>query len=251
MLISQVLLSNMRRFAFYSKHAKYPSHIDYHKPWLQGSHSSYSHYHKIMKLIILRLNIVNKPSPMSEGVAEIRINNQPCKDINLTTQHTLAQRAPRVATIHNEVKETIRAHLTLVHVFHAYASTDTPWVAHALSHYTSIRYGRIASVSTGHDATQFGDSICPVCVCTFKCLFIQTQPTRALTDTGGGYHLEALNIRSDHSPSFPSSILHFPLIAPPGLQLCQSFDHLAKPHRTSIDRKGPIVSRFQPLVFYR
>jgi hypothetical protein len=84
-----------------------------------------------------------------------------------------------------------------------------------------------------------------------KCLFIRTQPTWALIDTGRGYHLGALNIRSDHSSSFPSSILHLTLIAPPGLQLCQPFNHLAKPHRTSIDRKGPIMSGFQPLVFYR
>jgi hypothetical protein len=144
-----------------------------------------------------------------------------------------------------------RPHLTLVHIFHAYASADTPWVAHALSHFTSVRYGRTASVLAAHDATQFEDSTCPICFSTFKCLFIQTKPMRALIGTGGGYHLEALNIRSDHSPSFPSSILHFPLIAPPGLQLCQPFDHLAKPHRTSIDRKGPIKSRFQPLVFFR
>jgi hypothetical protein len=156
---------------------------------------------------------------MSEGVAEIRINNQPCKGINLTTRHTQAWRAPRVSTIHDEVKEMIRAHLTLVHVFHAYASMDTPWVAHALSHFTSVRYGRIASVSTAHDATQFGDSICPVCISTFKWLFNRAQPMRALIDTGGGYHLEDPNIRSDHSPSFPSSILHFPLISPPGLIL--------------------------------
>jgi hypothetical protein len=78
----------------------------------------------------------------------------------------------------------------------------------------------------------------------FKCLFIRTQPMWALINTGGGYHLQALNFRSDHSSSFPSSILTFPLIAPPGLQLCQPFDHLAKPHRTSIDIKGPITSRF-------
>jgi hypothetical protein len=79
-----------------------------------------------MKWIILHLNTANKPPPMSEGLAEIRINNQPCKGINLATQHTQAQRAPRVATIHDEVKETIMAHLTLVHVFHTYASVDTP-----------------------------------------------------------------------------------------------------------------------------
>jgi hypothetical protein len=58
-----------------------------------------------------------------------------------------------VATVHDAVKEMIRAHLTLVHVFNAYALTDTPWVAHALSHYTSVRYGRIASISAAHDAT--------------------------------------------------------------------------------------------------
>jgi hypothetical protein len=106
-----------------------------------------------MKLIILRLGVANKPSPMSEGVVEIQINSQPCKCINLTTRHAQAQRVPRVTIIHDEVKETIRAHLTLVHVFHTYASVDTPWVAHALSHYTSVRYGRIASVSAAHDAT--------------------------------------------------------------------------------------------------
>jgi hypothetical protein len=142
-------------------------------------------------------------------------------------------------------------HLTLVHIFHAYASADTPWVAHALSHFTSVRYGRIASISAAHDATQFGDSICPVCINTFKCLFNWAQPTQTLINSGRGYNLEVLNITSDHSPSFPSSILHFPLIAPPSLQLCQSFDDIAKPHRTSIARKGPIASGFQPLVFYR
>jgi hypothetical protein len=156
-----------------------------------------------------------------------------------------------VVTIRDVAKETIRAHLTLVHVFHAYASADTPWVAHALSHCTPIRYGRITSISAAHNATQFGDSICLVCVSTFKYLFIQTQLTRALNDTGEGNHLGAPNFGSDHSPSFPSSFLPFPLIALPGLQLCQPFDYLAKPHRTSIDRKGPIASGFQPLIFYR
>jgi hypothetical protein len=87
-----------------------------------------------MKVELLRLNTANKPSPMSKNVTEIWINSQPCKGINMITQHTQARRAPRVATIHDEAKETIRAYLTRVHVFHAYASVDTSWVAHALSH---------------------------------------------------------------------------------------------------------------------
>jgi hypothetical protein len=134
----------------------------------------YSYHHIIMKLIILRLELANKPSPMSEGVAEIRINSQPCKGINLTTLHMQARRAPRVATIDVAVKETIRAHLTLVHIFHSYASMDTPWVAHAL---LSLRIPYVPYVS-GH----------------FKCLFIRTQPMWALIDTGGGYHLGAPNL---------------------------------------------------------
>jgi hypothetical protein len=99
-----------------------------------------------------------------------------------------------VANIHEAVKEMIRAHLTLVHVFHAYASPDTPWVAHALSYCTPIRYGRIASVSGTHDINQFGDSICPVCVSTFKML-VHVDPTDVgLNRHRRGYHLGALNL---------------------------------------------------------
>jgi hypothetical protein len=66
----------------------------------------------------------------------------------------------------------------------------------------------------------------------FKCLFNRAQLMWALIDTGGGYHLGALNIRSDHSSSFPSSILHFPLIAPSGLQLCHSINYSSSQHST-------------------
>jgi hypothetical protein len=34
-----------------------------------------------MKVELLCLDSANKPSPMSEGVTEIRINSQPCKGI--------------------------------------------------------------------------------------------------------------------------------------------------------------------------
>jgi hypothetical protein len=144
-----------------------------------------------MKVELLRLDSANKPSPISKGVVEIQINNQPCKGINLTTRHMQARRTPRVTIVHDVVKEMIRAHLTLVHVFHVYASVDTPWVAHALSHYTSVRYGRIAFVSVAHDATQFGDSICPVWVSTFQML-VHSDPT----DAGLNQHRWGLPPRS-------------------------------------------------------
>jgi hypothetical protein len=61
-----------------------------------------------MKVELLCLGAANKPSPISEGVAEIRINSQHCKGINLTTRHTEARRAQRVTTVHDAVKEKIR-----------------------------------------------------------------------------------------------------------------------------------------------
>jgi hypothetical protein len=42
-----------------------------------------------------------------------------------------------------------------------------------------------------------------------------------LDPTNVGYHLGASNLRSRPLSTFPSSILHFPLIAPPDLQLCE------------------------------
>jgi hypothetical protein len=103
------------------------------------------------------------------------VNLQGYKPDNTT--HT-GPEDPRVATIQDAVKEMIRAYLTLVHVFHTYTSADTLWVAHALSHCTPVWYGRIASVSTAHDATQFEDSLCPVCISTFQML-IHSDPTDA------------------------------------------------------------------------
>jgi hypothetical protein len=170
-----------------------------------------------MKIELLRLDSVNKPSPISEGVTEIRINSQPCKGINLTTWHMQAQRAPWVTTIHDMTKKSSRVWPHPSVVFHTYASADTPWVARTLSHYTSVKRGMVSSNSSTHKATQFEDFICPLCVSTFQ-MRVHSDPT----DTGlkrhrRGYHLGAPNFRSDHSSFFPSSILHSTLIALPGL----------------------------------
>jgi hypothetical protein len=141
-----------------------------------------------MKVELLHLDSANKSSPIFEGVAEIQINNQPCKGINLITRHMQVWRTPRVATVHDAVKEMTRTHLTLVHVFHAYASADTLWVTHTLSHYTSVRYGMIASVSAAHDTTQFRDYICLVCVSTVQMLVHSDR-----TDAGLNQHRRGLS----------------------------------------------------------
>jgi hypothetical protein len=84
----------------------------------------------------------------------------------------------------------IRAHLTLVHVFHTYASADTPWVAHALSHFTPARYGRIVAVSATHEATQFAGphkiSYAPV----HNTNFSPRTDDQSLTNIGGATTLE-------------------------------------------------------------
>jgi hypothetical protein len=87
----------------------------------------------------------------------------------------------------------------------------------------------------------------------FKCLFIRTQPTRALIDTGGVYHLGALNIRLGLSHSFPSSILYFPLIALPSLQLCRSINYSSSQHSNlEPGYKSPKSRKWnQSLNFYR
>jgi hypothetical protein len=158
---------------------------------------------------------------------EIRINSQPWKENNLTTRHTHARRAPRVAIVHDAVNESGWVLPRPSAIFHANASAATPCVVQTLSHCTPVKHGKVSSNSVPHNTTQFvGPHESCMCQYTTQSLLIRTQSTRALIDSGGGYHLEAPNFRSDHSPSFPSSILRFPLIAPRRLPLCQHGNHL-------------------------
>jgi uncharacterized protein (DUF1015 family) len=89
-IISQVMLINKSRLATYANHASV-THAVYE--------ITFSHDYKIVIVIqeyimqtitthgVLRLNAANKPSSISEDVAEIQINSQPCKGNNLTTRH--------------------------------------------------------------------------------------------------------------------------------------------------------------------
>jgi hypothetical protein len=46
-------------------------------------------------------------------------------------------------------------------------------------------------------------------------------PERSSIDLGGGYNLGGAGLPHTHSPTFPTSCLHFPLMAPPGLHFNQ------------------------------
>jgi hypothetical protein len=197
-----------------------------------------------MRLIILGLDATNKPSPTSEGVTKIWIGNQPWKGINLTTQHMQARRHHEWQQFMTWSTSRVGSYLTLVP-----SSTRMPRRTHRGWHehypivpsWSAVRYRptrqHMKLLSLGIPYFLYASV-------HFKCLFIRTQPTRSLIDIGGGYHTRVLNLWSRPLSTFPSSVLYFPLIAPPSLQLCQPFDHLAKPPRTSIDRKGPIVRGF-------
>jgi hypothetical protein len=48
------------------------------------------------------------------------------------------------------------------------------------------------------------------------------EPTeQSLIDTCGDYNLRGAGLRCTHSPTFPTSCPHFPLVAPPGLHFNQ------------------------------
>jgi hypothetical protein len=51
--------------------------------------------------------------------------------------------------------------------------------------------------------------------------YSQGPTYRSLTDTGGGYSLGGVGLPHTHSLTFPTSYLHFPLVAPPGLHFNQ------------------------------
>jgi hypothetical protein len=109
-------------------------------------------------------------------------------------------------------------------------SVDTPWVAHALSQFTPVRYGRIASVSAANEATQFaGPQKIPYAPVHNSNLLIGARRS-ILNRHRWELPLRASNFRSDHSSSFASSILHFPLTAPPSLQLCHSINYSSSQH---------------------
>jgi hypothetical protein len=148
----------------------------------------------------------------------------------LTTWHTQAWRAPRVATIHDVTKKSGRVLPHPSVVFHAYASTDKPWWP---EHYPIIHPWSEVRYHPTHRHMKLLSLWGPI-KSRMRQYTTQTcssgSDNRSLTDTGGDYHLGAPTFRSDHSSFFPSSILYFPLIAVPDLILNHSIIYSSFQH---------------------
>jgi hypothetical protein len=160
--------------------------------------------------------------------------------------------APRVATIHDVTKKLGRVLPHPSAVFQAYASADTPWVARTLSHCTPVKRCKVSSNSSAHEATQFGDSICLVCVSTFQML-VHSDPTDARLNRhrrkrppwSSKFMIQTtLNLPIQYSPLFPNCPARSPIMPS---RIIILLSHIGPP---SLE-KGPIMSEFEPLVFYR
>jgi hypothetical protein len=138
-----------------------------------------------------------------------------------------------VATIHNMTKKSGRVLPHPSAVFHAYASADTPWVARTLSHYTSVKRGKVSSNSLTHEATRFGDSISPVCISIVQMLVHQgstdadlNRHRRGLPPWSSEYQIRPL---PQYSPFFPDCPAQSPI-----MQFYQLFKFSAFQSRTMI-----------------
>jgi hypothetical protein len=69
--------------------------------------------------------------------------------------------------------------------------------------------------------TRFTRPISPACDRYIQYLLMGATE-RSLTDTGGGYNLEGVGLPHIHSPTFTTSCLFFPLVAPPSLHFNQA-----------------------------
>jgi hypothetical protein len=160
--------------------------------------------------------------------------------------------APRVATIHDVTKKTGRVLPSPSSIFHMYASVDTLWVAQTLPHCTLVKRGKVSSNSLTHEATQFGDSICPICVSTFHML-VYSEPTdadlnrhrRGLPPWSSEFMIQTtLNLPVLYSPLSRKYPTRSPIMP---TWIIILLNHIGPP---SLE-KGPITSGFRSLVFYR
>jgi hypothetical protein len=171
----------------------------------------------INEIQLQHLDTVIKPSPISEGATEIQINIHLARE--LTWQHdTCGSRRhhewpPFVMTI----KESGRVlHHPSACLPHDNSMGIRWWTVH-LSWCTSIRQGKVSSNLAIIEAAKFAGPN----KSRMRQYIVNACYTWPLINTGGDYHLQSFEHENRPLSPFPSSIFHFPLVAPPGLILNQ------------------------------
>jgi hypothetical protein len=108
-----------------------------------------------MKVELLLNDCNGQVLPIFEGNRGDSSQFKLCKSKNLITQYPRARRAPRVATVHDAVKESGRVLPRPSVVFHTYASVVTSWVARTLSYCTHVKRDKVSSNSATYETTKF------------------------------------------------------------------------------------------------
>jgi hypothetical protein len=159
----------------------------------------------IGEMTLLQNDSNKQVSPISKGFVETWVNSHPCKGNNLTRWHMWTTKGTRVATFTTTIKELGR-----VTPFPSVRfPRDTPhktirvWPLHypGMHHY---RGGEGSSNSVTIKAIMF-EGFHRARMHQYTTQSCSPGPDDwSITNTGGGYHLEAPNLTSVHSqPSHP------------------------------------------------
>jgi hypothetical protein len=160
---------------------------------------------------------VNKPHPYLRVLRRFE-SIVTLQGINLATWHTWATKATWVATVRDDYQRVEPGPPYPSVVFHTKTSMGSPWVTRTLSqchlwstvgcHLTqqpSMLLSLRDPINLVYASTQL-NACCN-----------RTQPTWSIIDTGRGYHLQSSEYENRPLSTFPSGILHFPLVALPNL----------------------------------
>jgi hypothetical protein len=158
-----------------------------------------------------------QPSPISEGVAEIQINSHIARYQPVNTTH-VSHEGTRVATFHDDYQRVEPGPPYPSVVFHAKTLTGSPWVARTLSQCHLWSTVGCRPTQRPSKLLSLRDPMNPVCASTqLNAYCSMAQSTRSLIDTSGDYHLRCSEYKNRPLSTFPFGILHFSLVAPPGL----------------------------------
>jgi hypothetical protein len=157
-------------------------------------------------------------SPISKGVVEIRINSHLAREIIWQHDTREPRRQHEWPPVTMTIKESGQVLPCPSVVFHVKNWPGSPWVAQTLFLLSSMKRGKVSSNSATVESTKFvGFHIACMRQYIINTYCNRAQSTRSWINTGGATTFRASNMKTHHSPPFPSGILHFPLVAPPCL----------------------------------